>query len=311
MLKSLNAPAQEPWSISPPRRALVLSNPGARRGGEGIEPALERLRAAGIAVVSETFSGPDEIVADILRRADEADAIVLCGGDGTLNRAAPAVLRTGLPMGILPMGTANDLARTLGIPDGLEAAADLIATGYMRAIDIGLVNDHPFFNVASIGLSVDLARGLTPDLKRRWGRLGYAVSGLQVLAKARRFSAWITEGEDTIRTKTLQIAVGNGVHYGGGNVVEESAEIDDGHLDLYSLEMRNVWKLALGMRTFRSGTHGAWTDVRTLRGREFEIRTKRPREVNADGELVTTTPARFRQMRRAIRVFGPSPEADA
>lgn len=310
MLKRTDAPAHEPWSIAPPRRALVLSNPGARRGGEGIEPALERLRAAGIHVIAETFSGADEVVTDILRRAEEADAIVLCGGDGTLNRAAPAVLQTGLPMGILPMGTANDLARTLGIPDDLEAAADLIAKGGLRAIDIGLVNDHPFFNVASIGLSVDLARGLTPDLKRRWGRLGYAVSGLKVLAKARRFSAWITEGEDTIRTKTLQIAIGNGVHYGGGNVVEESAEIDDGHLDLYSLEMRNVWKLALGMRTFRSGSHGAWTDVRTLRGREFEIVTRTPREVNADGELVTTTPARFRQMRRAIRVFAP-PEAEA
>lgn len=308
MLKRPDAPPHAPWSIAPPRRALVLSNPGARRGKEGIEPALDRLRDAGIAVIAETFSGPDEVVADILRRAEEADAIVLCGGDGTLNRAAPAVLETGLPMGILPMGTANDLARTLGIPDDLEAAADLIVKGQLRAIDIGLVNDHPFFNVASIGLSVDLARGLTPDLKRRWGRLGYAVSGLKVLAKARRFSAWITEGEDTIRTKTLQIAIGNGVHYGGGNVVEESAEIDDGHLDLYSLEMRNVWKLALGMRTFRSGTHGAWTDVRTLRGREFEIRTKRPREVNADGELVTTTPARFRQLRKAIRVFGPPPE---
>jgi diacylglycerol kinase (ATP) len=310
MLKRTDAPAHAPWSIAPPRRALVLSDPGARRGKEGIEPALDRLRDAGIAVIAETFSGPDEVVTDILRRAEEADAIVLCGGDGTLNSAAPALLQTGLPMGILPMGTANDLARTLGIPDDLEAAAELIVKGGLRAIDIGLVNDHPFFNVASIGLSVDLARGLTPDLKRRWGRLGYAVSGLKVLAKARRFSAWITEGEDTIHTKTLQIAIGNGVHYGGGNVVEESAEIDDGHLDLYSLEMRNVWKLALGMRTFRSGTHGAWTDVRTLRGREFEIATRIPREVNADGELVTTTPARFRQMRRAIRVFAP-PEAEA
>lgn len=224
MLKHCASPLHEPWSLAPPRRVLVLSNPGARRGGAGIEPALDRLRAAGIAVRSETFSGADEIASDILRLAHEADALVLCGGDGTLNGAASAVIETGLPMGILPMGTANDLARTLGVPDDLEKAADLIAAGGMRAIDVGLVNERPFFNVASIGMSVELARSLTPDLKRRWGRLGYAVAGMRVLARARRFTAWIAEGEETIRTKTLQIAVGNGVHYGGGNVVEESAK---------------------------------------------------------------------------------------
>ena len=97
--------------------------------------------------------------------------------------------------------------------------------------------------------------------------------GLRVLARARRFSALITDGEETMRARTMQIAVGNGRFYGGGAVVEESAEIDDGHLDLYSLEMRNVWRLALGMRTFRSGAHGAWTDVRTARGVEFDIVT--------------------------------------
>ena len=311
MLKHCASPLHEPWSLAPPRRVLVLSNPGARRGGAGIEPALDRLRAAGIAVRSETFSGADEIASDILRLAHEADALVLCGGDGTLNGAASAVIETGLPMGILPMGTANDLARTLGVPDDLEAAADLIAAGGMRAIDVGLVNERPFFNVASIGMSVELARSLTPDLKRRWGRLGYAVAGMRVLARARRFTAWIAEGDKTIRTKTLQIAVGNGVHYGGGNVVEETAEIDDGHLDLYSLEMRNVWRLALGLRSFRSGAHGAWTDVRTARSDEFEIRTRTPRAVNADGEIITETPARFRLLRRAIRVFAPPAETNA
>ncbi len=128
---------------------------------------------------------------------------------------------------------------------------------------------------------------------------------MRVLARARRFSAWITEGDTTTRVRTLQIAVGNGRHYGGGNVVEETAEIDDGHLDLYSLEMANVWRLALGMRTFRSGAHGAWTDVRTARGVQFAIRTRTPRPVNADGELVTTTPAEFRVRPRALRVFAP------
>ncbi|MBP7000567.1 MAG: lipid kinase [Amaricoccus sp.] len=286
-------------------------NPRARRGSEGVEPALERLGAVGIDTVVETFSGPDEISSDILRRAGEVDAIVVCGGDGTLMRAAPAMMECGLPLGILPMGTANDLARTLHIPDDLAAAAEAIAHGRLRAVDLGSVNDHLFFNVASIGLSVDLTRELTSDLKRRWGRLGYALAGMRVLARARRFSAWIHEGDSRMRTKTLQIAVGNGRHYGGGAVVEETAEIDDGHLDLYSLGMRNVWKLALGIRTFRSGAHGAWTDVETARGVEFDIETRRPMPVNADGEIVTSTPAHFRVLPAAVRVYAPEPPESA
>jgi YegS/Rv2252/BmrU family lipid kinase len=290
-----------------PARALVLSNPKARRGDAEIAPVVARLEAGGIAVRREAFTGPDEVEADILRGAGWADCIVVCGGDGTLNAAIPAMLKTGLPLGILPMGTANDLARTLGIPENLNAAADVILAGHRRVIDIGWVNEHAFFNVASIGLSVDLTRELSSGLKKRWGRLGYALAGWRVLRRARRFSAWITEGEVTTRVKTVQIAVGNGRHYGGGNVVEETAEIDDGHLDLYSLELSNVWQLALGLRTFRSGTHGAWDEVRTARGTEFEIRTREPREVNADGEIVTETPAVFRIQPKALTVLAPRP----
>ena len=203
---------------------------------------------------------------------------------------------------MLPLGTANDLARNLGIPEDPKAAADVIVAGVLRTIDVGSVNGHPFFNVASIGLSVDLARSLTPEVKRRWGRLGYAVTAMQVLARARRFSARISEGGETTLVRSMQIAVGNGRHYGGGNVVEETAAIDDGHLDLYSLEMRDVWKLAFGLRTFRSGMHGAWTDVRTARGVEFEIATRYPREVNADGEIVTER----RRASSSIRRRSPS-----
>jgi YegS/Rv2252/BmrU family lipid kinase len=286
----------------------LLVNPNARRGMAGVDEVIARLDSGGVQVVKDTFSEPDEIEADILRRAGEVDGIVVCGGDGTLCLAARGLLRTGLPLGIIPMGTANDLARTLGVPTELPAAADVILAGHRRRIDLGTVNDHPFFNVASIGLSADLAETLTADLKRRWGRASYAMAALRVLMRARRFSALIIEADTTIRTRTLQVAVGNGRFYGGGTVVEEAAAIDDGHLDLYSLEVETVWKLALMIRAFRTGMHGAWTDVTTLRGTEFEIRTARPRQVNADGELITETPAVFRCHPGAITVFAPAAE---
>jgi len=89
-------------------------------------------------------------------------------------------------------------------------------------------------------------------------------------------------------------------------VVEESAEIDDGHLDLYSLEMKNLWKLALMLRSFRSGTHGAWNEVRTARCVEFDIETESPMPVNTDGEIVTATPAHFKVHPKAIVIFAPA-----
>lgn len=287
------------------KRALLLVNPKARRGGEAIDSVVGRLHRGGLDITIEPFDAFPEIARDIVRLRESADIIILCGGDGTIASGALAVEECGLPLGIIPLGTANDLARTLGIPMDLTQAADVILAGNTRTIDLGTVNGYAFFNVASMGLSADLAQGLEPKLKKRFGRFGYALAAAKVLFKARPFTATIREKGEVTKVKTFQIAVGNGRHYGGGNVIEASAEIDDGHLDLYSLELSNVWKLAGMLRSFRSGTHGAWDEVRTARGVEFEIETRKPMPINTDGEIVTSTPAKFLVHPGAIKVFAP------
>ncbi len=298
--------AADSEDTAPPRRAVLLVNPGARRGDEAIDGIVARLRKGGVEVREDSLGSPEEIERKILEGKEKVDCAIVCGGDGSLCLAASGIVATGLTLGILPMGTANDLARTLGIPEDLEAAADVILAGRRRRIDLGTVNGKPFFNVASIGMSAELAGELSGGIKRRWGRAGYALAALRVLARAERFSALISENGDAVRTRTLQIAVGNGRFYGGGTVVAESAEIDDGHLDLYSLEIRTVFKLALMLKSFRTGEHGAWSEVRTLRGTEFEIRTAKPRAVNADGELIAETPAVFKVHPKAVTVFAPA-----
>jgi diacylglycerol kinase (ATP) len=294
-----------PAALPVRRRALMLVNPRSRRGTAALDPVVERLRAGGIDAVIERFETPEEVSADIARRRHEADLVIVCGGDGTINSAARGVLETGLPMGIMPMGTANDLARTLAIPDDLLRAAGIIVAGHTSRIDLGEVNGHPFFNVASLGLSADLARGLTPEVKRRWGKLGYALAALRVLLKAQPFRADIISDAGSVRVKTLQIAVGNGVHYGGGTVIHADATIEDGHLDLYSLELANVWKFGLMLGAFRRGEHGAWDEVRTAKSTEFDIRTKEPMPINTDGDIVTQTPAHFIIRPSAVSVFSP------
>jgi len=291
------------------RRALLIINAKSRSGAASLEAASVALEAHGIEPVHRDCGSREELSPLIVRHADGVDLVVVGGGDGTINAAALGVIQAGLPLGILPLGTANDLARTLGIAPDLDAAAGVIAEGHTRRIDLGLVNGEPFFNVASVGLSAELAQQLTRDIKRRFGRLGYGLVALRVMSQARPFSAVISSGTGSVRVRTLQIAVGNGRYYGGGNAVEKDAAIDDQQLDLYSLEVKRAWKLALMARSFRHGEHGAWEEVRAIRAKEFEIRTRRPHPINADGEIVTRTPAQFTIRPRAVTVFAPAPPA--
>ncbi|GGK48317.1 lipid kinase [Salinarimonas ramus] len=304
--------AEEATNAPPPpargvaRRALVLVNGKSRRAPEMMETAVSKLDAyEDLEIVVEDCHDP-ETLGDVIRsHRDDVDMVVVGGGDGTMNAAARGIIDTGLPLGILPLGTANDLARTLGIPEDLEAAADIILRGRTRLIDCGEVNGRPFFNVASIGLSADLARELTRDLKRRFGRFGYAIAAARVLARARPFRATIECPQERARVTTFQIAVGNGRYYGGGMAVDETATIDDATLHLYSLEMRRPMELLLLAGAFRSGRHVAFQDVRSRAATEFTVTTRKSRSVNADGELITKTPAHFKVLARAVRVFVP------
>ena len=288
------------------RRALLIVNANSRSGAASMQAAADALRAHGIEPIHKDCGSRDDLSPLIVEHGGDVDLVAVGGGDGTINAAALGVIERKLPLGVLPLGTANDLARTLGIPPTVEAAAKIIADGHTRRIDLGLVNEQPFFNVASIGLSAELAQRLTAQIKRRYGRLGYGIVAIKVLLRAAPFSAAIKSEEGTVRVRTLQIAVGNGRYYGGGNAVEKDAAIDDQHLDLYSLELKQAWKLAVMARSFRYGEHGAWEEVRAIRAKEFEILTRRPRPVNADGEIVTQTPAKFSINPGAVTVFAPA-----
>ena len=287
------------------RRALLIINTQSRRGAEAEKTVADALRAAGLDVEQHHPDKPGDVAELIKAHGPKVDCVVVGGGDGTLNCAGSALLETGLPLGVIPLGTANDLARTLGIPLEPAAAAKVIAQGRLKAIDLGLANDKPFFNVASVGMGVDLTRALTRDAKSRWGKLGYAVAGLRVLSRMRPFRAQITQDGEVHRTRTIHLAVGNGRHYGGGMTVSEQATIDDHRLNVYSLEVRSIWKLLLLLPAMRAGTHGRWKEVKTLAGREIVVRTRRPRSVNTDGEITTQTPATFKVVPEAIRVFVP------
>jgi diacylglycerol kinase (ATP) len=284
--------------------ALLVANEKSRRGGE-VDPFIAALEQGGLTIRREPCRDRDELAVLIRAAKDEVGCVILGGGDGTLNAAGAVLHETGLPLGILPLGTANDLARTLGIPAEPEEAARIILAGRTRTLDLGTVNEIPFFNVASLGLTVAVSRGLSEILKRRLGRLAYPVAAARAVIRSGRFRASLRADGEEIVVETLQIAVGNGRYYGGGMLIEEGAAIDDGMLDVYSLEPRSRWMLLFMARAFRAGEHDKLKGVRSLRCRTVTVTTREPRDVCADGEIVTHTPANFAVLPQAVRVFAP------
>jgi YegS/Rv2252/BmrU family lipid kinase len=292
-----------------PSRALLLLNPAARRGGDGREEIAERLSALGLDLLIEIAEEPSRVPDQVLRHRGEVDRVIVGGGDGTLHLALPALVESGHPLGILPLGTANNLARTLGITTDLEQACRVAAHGLRRRIDLGWVNGRPFFTTASLGLSVRITEELSAESKRRWGPIAYALTALRVIRRTRPFHADISWAGGTRHSRTVQIVVGNGRYYGCALPVAADAAIDDARLDLYSLEVRHWWELLAIAPALTRGRHGEKRTVEALHATEFEIRTREPQDVDVDGEIGGRTPATFRVLPAALEVFTPGPAA--
>jgi diacylglycerol kinase (ATP) len=292
------------------RKALLLINRHARKGKQEISSIIHQLQELGLELLEAEMPPPSQLSNVIRRYQDQVEMVIIGGGDGTLNAAIAGLIDTQLPLGLLPLGTANDLARTLEIPVDLAQACQVITEGNTQRIDVGWVNGQHFFNVASLGLSVKITRQLTKEVKQRWGVLAYAVTAFKVLWKSRPFHAEIrlVDGQ-THKVKTVQIAVGNGRFYGGGMAVAPDAAINDGRLDLYSLGLQHWWQMLALFPLLHRGHHAStpWSD--SWEGQEFHVQTRRSRSINTDGEITTSTPAHFRVLPQALTVFTPSQNA--
>jgi diacylglycerol kinase (ATP) len=290
--------------------AAVVINAGSRRGAAH-ELAVDTMRKAGVPVsaVHRVLSGSDLAVTLDRVIADGHDLVVVGGGDGTVTFAAGRLAGTNVMLGVLPLGTANDFARTLEIPPGLADACAAVAEGKVVDIDLGRANGEPFLNVASVGLSVAITKALSPRLKRYIGPLAYSVATLRAYARHKSFRSRLEfpdgDHEPLELEDLLQVAVGNGRHYGGGNTVSPTAGIDDHLLDIYAIPAGPLREHVNIARLLKDGSFVEHERVYHLTSRRVRLVTEPPLPVNLDGEIATCTPTDFTIQRNAVHVVVP------
>lgn len=272
-------------------RVRLVVNPRSRRGRRYADAVRDGLRRRGVDVAES-------------QRTNGIDAIVVAGGDGTLVGEIPQALERDVPVGIVPLGTFNDLARTLGIPVDVEGACDVIAAGKTRRIDAARVNGTYYLSEASIGISSRLARRQRPEEKQRFGLLAILGSALTAVRYTRAFHAEVSHGGTKERLRVVQLTVANSQRFGGFITVDDAA-IDDGELELYAVEIESLAQLLTVASAIVFGNRSFARGLRRYRAKVFEVWTRRPHHISADGEPAGKTPARFEVLPGALRVLVP------
>ncbi len=283
---------------------LLITNAESRSGDDDIGRATERLRQAGpVDVVLP--DNPVVLPEAIRQRADQFDRIVLAGGDGTINLALDALLEIDMPVGILPLGTANDLARSLEIPLALDGAVDVILAGHLSRVDAGRVNDVSFINAIGIGMGPQMTREMDAKSKSHLGVLAYFKGIVQVLKHQHVFHARIKSEDRSSEGEYCQITIANGIHYGGGMTIAADAELNDGQLDVLLVRKQSRLSLLGNTLQFRTGFTRAADSLTHWRCREISVETEATMEVTADGEFLTETPVKCRVIPSCLSIYAP------
>jgi diacylglycerol kinase (ATP) len=275
--------------------ALVANE---RSGDGGAAATAERLRSLGAEVRSFGLDRLEEAV------ASGADRVVVAGGDGCIARVASVAGAAGIPLAVIPVGTANDFARRLGVPDEPDAACRLAVRGSrLRSLELGWMNDErPFVNVASAGLPAPAARRAR-GWKKRLGPLAYAAGALSAGVSAEPLTCLVEcDGRELLAGEAWQVTIAASGAFGAGSTVEE-ADPGDGALDVLAVEAGS--RLGLIGLAYRLRTGGVTGHPRAFHARceRAEVQVPDATHFNVDGELVEAGEARFTVVRDAFRLI--------
>ncbi|CAO4181240.1 diacylglycerol/lipid kinase family protein [Methylorubrum populi] len=296
-------------------RIVLVANAASGSFADGLTAAAirERLAAAGFDLAPE----PEESLPlpERLRAAaslDEVEAVVVAGGDGTLNCAAGILAGTGRALGILPLGTMNLLAKDLGLPLDLDRAIAVLKEGRRRAVDVGRVNGHVFLINSVLGMPARMVRhreALRGGPLGLLGLLRLAAVALRHLGPYPRLPAVLSVGGRRLRIRFRLLAVINNDYAEAPGKILSRSQVDGGGLTLYIVRRLSPWRLA---RLALGFGLGRWRDLPGLERRgatRFAVSAgRRALRVMNDGEIrLIAPPLRYRLMPRALTVIVPEP----
>jgi diacylglycerol kinase (ATP) len=295
------------------KRARLIYNPtsGREEMRKRLPEILERLESYGLETSCHATNGPG----DAARAAHDAvdrgfDLIIAAGGDGTLNEVinglAPAELRP--PLGILPMGTSNDLARALGIPRNWEYACDIIGAGFVKGLDIGSLQldggDFRYFmnNVAG-GVITELSYEVPSKLKTILGQLAYYVKGLEKLPKLRPVHIQLTMDGHVYENDVMLFLIANSGCVAGIEQLFPMAAYDDGMLDVLVVEKMTLPEFIFLATASVRGEHVGMPGIKFFKTNTLTARSDHLVQLNVDGEFGGNAPFKVQTLARHIHVF--------
>jgi len=290
----------------------LLVNPSSA-GGKSLKllPRVEAALDARRAVFRvEKTRGLEHGAERALLAIEAGELPVVVSGDGLLGAVGGAMAGAATPLGLIPVGRGNDLARALGIPTEPEAAVDVVLAGHSRRIDVGEANGRRFLGIASVGFDSECNR-LANETHFIRGNLVYVYSMVRTLLAWRTARFTLAVGEERRRISGYFVAVANNSVYGGGMWIAPEAEIDDGEFDVVSIGEVGKLRFLGGLRDVLRGDHLGKEEVSVFRTPRLELDASRPFPVYADGDHLTDLPVSLRVLPRALSILVPAPAGEA
>ena len=287
-----------------PRKAILVVNAKSRRGAEAFDEARAKLELAGVELLdAQAVKDPRKMGPAIRKAIKAAPMVIVGGGDGSLSESIDDFVGTDTVFALLPLGTANSFARTMGIPLDLDGAIDVIARGRRQAIDLGKINDDYFLNNAAMGLAPVVAETVPYGLKRKLGRIGYLVWAGWSAASFRAFRLKVETGGKIHRMWATEVRIANGRFHGGLELIEK-ADVESGEIIVQAVRGRSLFRLALNYAS-KLVKRSSGREVREFHGRKLVISTRPPMRVSIDGELGPETPFTASVAESAVTIAAP------
>ncbi|MDO7906408.1 YegS/Rv2252/BmrU family lipid kinase [Paenibacillus sp. JX-17] len=287
-------------------KALLLYN--AKAGSTGNSKTLESVAGTLSAGIRELtlykLDEPGEGERICRERGEQYDAVLILGGDGTVHECINglAVLDNPPVVGVLPGGTCNDFARTLGLPPDPAEAAAVLLEEHIREIDLGMVNDRVFTNFCGVGLITETSENINPDLKGTLGKISYFISTLQTIRSAEPFRYMLTADGETMKGEAVMIYAANGRYLGTNQLPFAEDSMCDGLLDI--LVIREAG-LPLLRELLTRKPHGEWTpkndSIIYIQASRLELTVEGTRRADTDGEIYLETPLQLGILERKLK----------